>query len=229
MVYGRERPVNRRSVTSQLVFVSGTLLWLLMLNSSVMAVEKIEVIALFTGKVIVKIDGQRRVIAEGDITEEGVEGVRINSERAILRVDGVERAYTLNTRIGGPYAQQEKKRVDIYRSSNGHYIKAGSINGIPVKFMIDTGASEVAISAREAKRIGIDYQRVGRPIQVNTASSVWPAYSVTFDRVTLGAIELRFIKGVVVEGDKPDTPLLGMSFLSKMKVSKEGAVMHLEY
>jgi aspartyl protease family protein len=95
--------------------------------------------------------------------------------------------------------------------------------------MIDTGASEVAISAREAKRIGIDYQRVGRPIQVNTASSVWPAYSVTFDRVTLGAIELRFIKGVVVEGDKPDTPLLGMSFLSKMKVSKEGAVMHLEY
>jgi aspartyl protease family protein len=198
-------------------------------SAPVFAVEKIEVIALFTGKVIVNIDGQRRVIAEGDVTEEGVEGIRINSNRAILKVDGEERVYTLNNRIGGPYATKEKKRVDVFRLDGQNYVTSGSINGVPVRFIVDTGASKVAISASKADQLGLDYKNRGKPIQVNTASHVWPGYAVTFDRVKVGDIEMRLVEGIVIEGDKPDIPLLGMSFLSKLKVTKEGEVMRLEY
>ncbi|MDX1335389.1 MAG: TIGR02281 family clan AA aspartic protease, partial [Gammaproteobacteria bacterium] len=67
------------------------------------AVSKIEIVALFTGKAVILVDGKRQLIADGDITEEGVEAVRINSSRAILRVDGEELILTLNNRIGGPY------------------------------------------------------------------------------------------------------------------------------
>jgi len=193
------------------------------------AVDKIEVIALFTGKVIVNIDGQRRVIAEGDVTEEGVEGIRINSNRAVLKVDGEERVYMLNNRIGGPYAKKEKKRVDVFRLDGQNYVTSGSINGVPVRFIVDTGASKVAISATKASHMGLDYKNRGKPIQVNTASHVWPGYAVTFDRVKVGDIEMRLVEGIVIEGDKPDMPLLGMSFLGKLKVTKEGEVMRLEY
>jgi aspartyl protease family protein len=193
------------------------------------AVDKIEVIALFTGKVIVNIDGQRRVIAEGDVTEEGVEGIRINSNRAVLKVDGEERAYMLNNRIGGPYARKEKKRVNVFRLDGQNYVTSGSINGVPVRFIVDTGASKVAISASKARQIGLDYISKGKPIKVKTASHVWPGYAVTFDRVKVGDIEMRLVEGIVIKGDNPDIPLLGMSFLSKMTVTKEGEVMRLEY
>lgn len=227
--------MDRKALTTNALrhFGAAPLLWILLptifFTLPAFAVDKVEVIALFTGKVIVNIDGQRRVIAEGDVTEEGVEGIRINSNRAILKVDGEERVYTLNNRIGGPYAKKEKKWVDVFRLDGQNYVTSGSINGVPVKFIVDTGASKVAISAREARHMGLDYKNKGKPIKVNTASHVWPGYAVTFDSVRVGDIEVRWVEGIVIEGDKPDVPLLGMSFLNKMTVTKEGEVMRLEY
>jgi aspartyl protease family protein len=227
--------MDRKTLTGSLCkqFARMPLLWgflaMIFFAAPAYAVEEIEVIALFTGKVIVTIDGQRRVIAEGDITEEGVEGIRINSNRAILKVDGEERVYTLNNRIGGPYATKEKKRVDVFRLDGQNYVTSGSINGVPVRFIVDTGASKVAISASKARQLGLDYESKGKPIQVNTASHIWPGYAVTFDRVKVGEIEMRLVEGIVIEGNKPDVPLLGMSFLNKLTVTKEGEVMRLEY
>jgi aspartyl protease family protein len=202
---------------------------LLLLTASAQAVSKIEIVALFTGKAVILVDGKRHLIADGEITEEGVEAVRINSSRAILRVDGEELILTLNNRIGGPYAEKKVITESVYKLRNGQYIAAGGINGVPVQFMIDTGASSVAISATEAKRIGIDYKKKGRPVQVSTASHTWPAFALTFDKVRLGQIELRNVAGIVVDSDKPDVPLLGMSFLSQVDVSTQGQVMILKY
>lgn len=207
--------------------ILATILFLTALT--VHAVEKIEVVALFTGKAVILIDGRRQLIADGDITEEGVEAVRINSSRAILRVEGEELVLTLSNRIGGPYQKKKVITESVYKLRNGQFIAAGGINGVPVQFMIDTGASSVAISATEARRIGIDYEKKGRPVQVSTASHNWPAYALTFDKVRVGQIELRNIAGIVVDSDKPDVPLLGMSFLNQLDVSTQGQVMTLKY
>jgi len=193
------------------------------------AVSKVEIVALFTGKAVILVDGKRQLIADGDITEEGVEAVRINSSRAILRVDGEELVLTLNNRIGGPYQKKEVITESVYKLRNGQYVAAGGINGIPVQFMIDTGASRVAISANEARRIGIDYEKKGTPIEVSTASHRWPAYALNFDKVRLGQIELRNVAGIVVDSNKPDVPLLGMSFLNQVEVSTQGQIMTLTY
>ncbi len=195
--------------------------------ASAQAMPKIEVVALFTGKAIVMIDGQRRMIQDGQVTPEGIQVKRINSSRAILVINGQEHALTLNSRVGGPYARKQFDKVDVFALSNGQYISAGSINGYPVQFMIDTGASDVAISESLAKSIGIKYMEKGTPVKVRTASHEWPAYAVIFDRVKIGGIELSYVDGIVIQGNKPEMPLLGMSFLGQLDVRTEGQMMQL--
>jgi aspartyl protease family protein len=195
--------------------------------ASAHAMPKIEVVALFTGKAIVMIDGQRRLIEDGQVTPEGIQVRRINSARAILIIDGKEHFLTLNSRVGGPYARKQFEKVDVFALSNGQYVSAGSINGYPVQFMIDTGASDVAISEALARNIGINYMEKGRPVKVRTASHEWPAYAVIFDRVKIGGIELSYVDGIVIQGNKPEMPLLGMSFLGQLDVRTEGQMMQL--
>lgn len=202
-------------------------LLLIMCMAPVQAMPKIEVVALFTGKAIVKIDGQRRLIQDGQVTPEGIQVKRINSSRALLIIDGKEHALTLNSRVGGPYASKQFDKVDVFALNNGQYVSAGSINGYPVQFMIDTGASDVAISESLASSIGIKYKEKGSPIKVRTASHEWPAYAVIFDRVKIGGIELSYVDGIVIQGNKPEMPLLGMSFLGQLDVRTEGQMMQL--
>jgi len=201
--------------------------WLFGMATPALATS-VELVALFTGKVVLRIDGKRRVLAEGERSPEGVEVLRANSERAIVRVDGIERRLTLQSgRFGGPYRKQERAVVRLYREPNGHFITAGSINGLPVSLMVDTGATVVAISEQLARRLGIDYQRAEQD-HVRTAAGISTAWPVTLNRVRLGDIELEHVEGVVLPGNQPEIPLLGMSFLKRLNTRTEGQVMILE-
>ncbi|BBP05372.1 hypothetical protein TPL01_15470 [Sulfuriferula plumbiphila] len=92
--------------------------------------------------------------------------------------------------------------------------------------MVDTGASSVAISAREADRLGVDY-RGGQRGRVSTANGTTAAYRVLFNNVRIGGISLNMVPGMVLEGDGMSIALLGMSFLSQLDMKREGAVMTL--
>jgi len=104
----------------------------------------------------------------------------------------------------------------------------GSINGYPVKFIVDTGATLVSMSGREAKRLGIDYRVTGRRGQSSTASGITEIFTVTLDRVKVGDIELRNVGGAVHDGDFPPATLLGMSFLSRLNMRQDGQALELE-
>ncbi len=108
------------------------------------------------------------------------------------------------------------------------YTTVGSINGMPVNFLIDTGASAVAMSAAEAKRLGVNYKLEGERIQVRTASGISAAYRVQLDTVKVGDILQRNVNAFVIEGNAPQMVLLGMSYLGRLKIRNEGSVMHLE-
>ena len=130
--------------------------------------------------------------------------------------------------VASPYKQKESATVIVSSDARGMYTTVGSINGLPVSFLIDTGATTIAMNAVQAKRLGIDFRITGQKTMVGTASGVAKAYQVTLNKVTLGAITRHNISAVVIEGGFPVQTLLGMSFLGQLDIQREGSVMRIK-
>ena len=101
----------------------------------------------------------------------------------------------------------------------------GQINGGTVRMLLDTGATMIGISAADAIRLGIDYKR-GQPGMVNTANGTAPVYRVILNTVKVGDIELNQVEALVQETGLPFA-LLGMSFLNRTEMRREGEQMTL--
>ena len=192
-----------------------------------LAASRITVVGLFKDTAIVMIDGKRRTLRSGETSPEGVTLISANSDEAVLEIDGEQKRYGLGGRIGGRYTKPEQTTVHIWPTPNHMYLVTGSINGYPVDFVVDTGATLVSMNAREARRLGIDYRVVGRPGRSTTASGVDTIYIVNLDRVRVGDIELRNVRGAVHDGDFPTHTLLGMSFLGRLEMRQNGQVLEL--
>jgi aspartyl protease family protein len=108
------------------------------------------------------------------------------------------------------------------------YLAAGSINGYTIDFLVDTGATTVAMNSTTAKRLGISYRLEGRPGIVETASGQEKVYRVMLDTVTVGSIRLRNIPAMVLEGGMPRQVLLGMSFLRQLDIERKGTALMLK-
>ena len=93
---------------------------------------------------------------------------------------------------------------------------------------MDTGASSIAMSSEQAKRLGINYKLDGQPTWVSTASGVERAVTVNIDKVTISGITIRSVEGLVIEGSEPSTPLLGMSYLNRFSIINDGNLMRLK-
>ncbi|GMQ76460.1 MAG: TIGR02281 family clan AA aspartic protease [Gammaproteobacteria bacterium] len=197
------------------------------MSAAVVAVNKITVVGLFKDTAIVVIDGTRRLLRSGDVSPEGVTLISATSTEAVLEIDGEQKRYALGGQISGSYARPEQATVRIWPTPDRMYAVLGSINGYPVDFIVDTGATLVSLSARQARRLGIDYRVVGTPGQSSTASGIDKIYVINLDRVKVGDIELRNVQGAVHDGDFPPATLLGMSFLGRLNIRQDGQVLEL--
>lgn len=185
----------------------------------------ITVIGLFRDKAIVSIDGgPPRTLSVGQ-TVNGVTLVAANSERAQFDVNGSRRELGMGQSFAGGAQQGARPSVSLTADARGHFSAAGSINGYPVTFLVDTGATAIAISASEARRLGVDY-RSGQPVAIGTAAGVVPAWRVSFNTVKVGGISVNQVEGLVVESGLA-VPLLGMSFLNRMEMKRDGQTMTL--
>ena len=187
---------------------------------------KITLYALFQDQAVLLIDGARQRLAAGERSPEGVLLVSTDTrrEQAVIEVDGEQRVLQLGIVYEGKVSTPAA--VTLYAESDGSYRATGSINGTPVSFLVDTGANIVAISSDLARRIGIDYTR-GRAGMAMTASGPAPMYAIRLDRVRIGAIQLYNVEAGVLEGSQPATPLLGMSFLSRLNLNQDGTRLEL--
>lgn len=192
------------------------------------AVSKISIAGLFKDTAIVVIDGTRRLLRSGDTSPEGVTLISATSKEAVLEIDGEQKRYGLGGQIDGSYERPARATVRIWPTPNRMYAVLGSINGYPVDFIVDTGATLVSMSGREAKRLGIDYRVVGTPGHSSTASGIAKIYLVNLARVKVGDIELRNVQGAVHDGDFPPATLLGMSFLGRLNMNQNGQVLELQ-
>jgi aspartyl protease family protein len=191
------------------------------------AFERFQVVALFNNRVMVEVDGERHFLKVGETSPEGIGLISSTTEEAVLLIDGRREAHGLGSVVGGTYVEREETEVRIWRDVNGAFNTVGSINGRTTNMMVDTGATSVAISEVEAKRLGIPYRLEGRRIMVNTASGSARAYGVNFDRIKVGDIELHNVEGIVLEGASPRQVLLGMSFLRRVEMENRDEVLLL--
>jgi len=192
---------------------------------------KIKLLAIFENKVIATVNGQRAVLIKD---ETGPSGVTLRScdtwaESARIEVNGKVEDIPLGYVMSGgstSAANGPKQRITLYSGANGFFHADGYINNTPVKFLVDTGANTVAMNAQTARRIGIDYRRGQQGVAV-TASGYTPTYLVDLEEIEVGTLKLRHVEASVIEGQQPETPLLGMSFLGNFDMKREGDQMEL--
>ncbi len=202
-------------------------LLILCVSVAVHAVEKIEVQGLFSNKAVLLIDGTRHILAVGKTSPEGVKLISANSRGAILEVNGQQKQYNLGNTVSTSFTARTSKKETIYKNSGGMYMTFGNINGRSVRFLVDTGASAIAMNVDQAKKLGILYDKIGTPASVSTASGLAKAYRIRLKSVSVGGITQKNVEAFVIDGTHPGPILLGMTFLGKLDVEHSGNAMTL--
>lgn len=200
---------------------------MLLLSAEVVRAD-IQVVGIFPGKAVLVIDGRQRVLAAGDTSPEGIRLISAQGEQAVLEINGRRETHGIgsSTSITTQYKAASESEARLWPTPSGMYRAEGRINGQAVDFLVDTGATSIALNSQDARRFGINY-RQGRPIRVSTASGVELGYLVSLASVQVGDIMLSNVDAVITEGRFPEIALLGMSFLGRVEMERVGAEMRL--
>jgi aspartyl protease family protein len=174
---------------------------------------------------VIAIDGGDPKTVKVGQTWSGVTIIAVEKDRAIVEIDGKKRVLAQGQHYRQAGAVAERQSVTLAADSAGHFISEGSINGIPIRFIVDTGATSIALPGAEAQRMGIDYRRGQRGF-TQTANGPVPIYFVHLESVRLGSIELNGVEAIVIERGL-NIALLGMSFLGRVEMRQEGNTMTL--
>lgn len=180
-------------------------------------------------KALLIVDGSEpRLVAPGE-SFRGATVLATTGDTATIESNG--QRYTLRVgespaSVGGGVTRAAGSRIVIPTGSGGHFITSGFIDGQPVRFMVDTGATSIGMSEAEAKRLNIPYQQ-GTLSQARTANGTVNMWQVKLSIVRIGDVEVRDVDASVVPANMPYI-LLGNSFLSRFSMRKEADVMVLE-
>jgi len=193
----------------------------------------VNAIALFNERAMLSIDGAKPKILRAGKSYLGIKLISSNTSQAIIEVDGKREVLTLNSslvlneRLGTKASKSYAKSVQLFVNEVGFFQSEGKVNGKSVEFLVDTGANLVVLNSLEANRIGLDYKD-GQKAEARTASGVAPMFLINVAKMSVGGIELDNIETGIIEGSFPPHPLLGMTFLSRLNMERNGDVMTLK-
>lgn len=197
----------------------------LALLAGVAQAADIDVVGLFPNKAVLVVNnGSPKAYSVGGIISDGVKLVSVDGSGATIEANGKQQTIALGEHVnrGG---SSGRASVTLQANGQGHYLVQGQINGGSVRMLLDTGATMIALPASEATRLGINYKN-GRLGYMSTANGMVPIYQVMLNTVKVGDIELNQVEGVVQEQGLPII-LLGMSFLNRTEMRREGEQMVL--
>lgn len=186
----------------------------------------VTVAGLFTNKALVQIDGgPLQTLSVGQKTREGVVLVSVDRDAATFEIDGKRLTLGMGHARMGTGASAIESAV-LTADVQGHFTTDGQVNGMPIRFVVDTGATLISLPASEARRLSLDYRK-GQKVMMGTANGNVPGFLVKLDTVRIGSVTLHGVDGIVMEGTGLTSPLLGMSFLNRMNMKREGDIMTL--
>ena len=200
---------------------------LLLLATEALA-EQIMVQGLFKGAAVLTINGQQRLLRDGQTSIEGVAVIKATPKYVLVSIDGKQQRMTLSQQISSSFQAVERDEVTIARTGHNQYITNIHVNGRRIKALVDTGASTMAFSEAHARQLDLKYDKQRSSGQVTTASGTAKAYHVVLRNVSVGGIGVDGVPAVVVEGNYPSQVLLGMSYLRHIELSEKGGIMTLK-
>ncbi len=175
------------------------------------------------------INGEPRTVAVGQQIQ-GVRLVSIGEGGAVVEVEGHRQTLALGAspgRVGdGAAAANAGRMIVISSGDGGHFVATGSINGHATQFLVDTGATSIAISQAEAERMNLSF-RDGRRILTQTANGTVPAYLLTLASVRIGDVEVRNVEAIVIPAQMSHV-LLGNTFLTRFQMKRDNDVLTLQ-
>jgi aspartyl protease family protein len=178
-------------------------------------------------KALLVIDGQTRTLAAGE-SALGVKLLRIDGDQVTIESGGRQstlRAGGGPSRVAAGGVTGGAREVVITAGPGGHFTVGGAINGRAVQFLVDTGATLVALGTDEAERLGLDYKG-GQRGMTQTANGAVPVWVVTLSSLRVGEVELANVKAAVVPAAMPGV-LLGNSALTRFQMRRDNDVMRL--
>lgn len=180
-------------------------------------------------KALLIIDGQARGVAVGS-TVQGVKLVRIDGTQARIEADGKTQALRLGgTAVlagDGGGGSGGGSRIVLPVGSGGHYTGLGAINGHPIHFVVDTGATLVAMGADVATQLGLDPADSTRSAAM-TANGAVTTRTIKLAKVTVGDVTIYNVDAMVMPQSMPMV-LLGNSFLSHFQMRSDSSSLVLD-
>jgi aspartyl protease family protein len=179
-------------------------------------------------KALLVIDGAApKSLAAGE-THLGVKVISVTGDQAVVDIKGQRSTLRVGdapVSVGSSSGSGNGTKIVLPVGSGGHFMTNGTINGRTIQFMVDTGATTIAIGTADAQRLGIDYQK-GQPVRMNTANGTAQGWRVKLNSVRVGDVEVFDVEAVV--GPNMPFALLGNSFLSRFSMNRSSDTMVLE-
>ena len=195
------------------------------LCAAVSAVD-VNVVGLFPGKAMLEIDkAPARLVSVGQKIN-GVKLLEANSDVAVVEINGKREKLQLGQSVASAGPVSVRPQVILTADSKGHFVTTGQVNGATTTFLVDTGATTIAMSMGEAKRLGISYVNGTRGVS-NTANGQVMIYGITLDTVKVGEVTLHQVDAAVIDGAGMNVTLLGMSFLKRLEMQRTGSTLTL--
>jgi len=168
-----------------------------------------------------------KTVAAGE-SHEGVKVISTNGDQAVVEQNGKRNTLRVGeapVHMGAGKSGGMGNRIVLVAGSGGHFMTAGQINGRAVQFMVDTGATSVAMAAQDAERAGVNF-KAGQPVMMSTANGNVQGYRIKLDSVRVGDVEVFGVDAVVTPQPMPYM-LLGNSFLTRFQMLRENDQMTL--
>jgi aspartyl protease family protein len=194
------------------------------------AATEVALVGIFPGKAVLSVDGSApHTLAPGQ-SFGAVKLVSVERDAATIESGGKRERLLLG---GQPYAVASDKggndavqSITLIADANGHFVTAGSVNGAPITFLVDTGASAVTLTTQQARQAGINYLE-GEPGYTHTANGDVRTWHVKLDRVAVNGLTLQNVDGTILPAES-GVALLGMTFLNRLNMTREGSTMILK-
>ena len=178
-------------------------------------------------KALLIIDGAPLTLAAG-ASAKGVRLVSVNGATAVVEVKGQRVTLAMGgaqVNLGAANSAGGGSQIVLSAGSGGNFLSGGAINGRAVRFLVDTGATTVAMSQSEAQNLGIDFRR-GQQGMANTANGPVRVYRIMLDSVRIGDVQVYNVEATVVPMPM-EFVLLGNSYLTRFQMKRENDVMTL--
>ncbi len=176
-------------------------------------------------KAILVIDGSSpRTLAVGQ-EYGGVKLLAVQGDSVQVEIEGKRRSLRVGQNAVGEASSGNSSLV-LTSDSQGHFQTTGSINGFTIRFLVDTGATSISLGAGDARRMGLDLSKAERGVS-QTANGQTVVHRVKLATVKVGDIVMHNVDGVVHSQEMPFA-LLGMSFLNRTDMQREGDTLTLK-